>query len=135
MPIVIGRGAASAVLSGGIEQAIRETLSRLAPTLGRRVEAEAERLERGAVGRWPIGRDRGRPHSRDLFDSGLRIVSDGIEGFVSNRAPYIIYIKTMKNGLQGKSPYQELLRKPLRAAAKTVAGECADDVHKLIRGA
>jgi hypothetical protein len=120
-------------VSGHLEQAIRQTIQKLAPTVSRRMEDEAEEIRHEAEGRWPVGRERGRPHSRDLFEHGLRIDGSTLVAWVRNPADYLFYIKTYKNGLGGKSAFQELLRKPLKAAAGDVARDCADEIAALIR--
>lgn len=133
MPLTIGRGSMQVQIGGALEASIRRTIDRLAPGLGEVLEAEAQQLRDGAVERWPVGRDRGRPHSRDLFTNGLRITDKGVEAFVSNPAPYLYLIKSGKNGLNGKSASVELLRKPLKKAAARAAERCGETLRKLIR--
>ena len=147
----IGRGSAAEVIgSGDLAEQLRRAVYRLAPTVTARIETEAMKLEAHAQERWPVGRDKTeagkrytkrdreagkavRPHSKALFDYGLRVLSDGVEGFVSNRAPYWYKIKTKQGGLGGKSASVELLRKPLKKRIPEIAKDLADEVKALVR--
>lgn len=149
---VIGRGSAAEVLgSGTLEQQLRKAVYKIAPRIASTVEKEALKLENYAQVRWPVGADRTlsgklytkrdraenqpiRPHSKALFDYGLRIATNAIEGYVSNRAAYWYKIKSQKSGLNGKSASVELLRKPLRKRAPEIAKELAADIQALVRG-
>lgn len=124
----IRHGNITVTLDGGMQRGIREVIDRLAPTVSRRLEAEAAGLAAGARTDWPVGRERGRPHSRDLIEHGLRISGKRLEGFVTVDVPYATQIR-----VAGKLVVSELLRKPLKLAAAAVVRDCADDIRKLIR--
>lgn len=147
----IGKGRAAEVVgSTALAEQLRRAVYKLAPRVMSRLEGEALKLENKAQVGWPVGVDKAengkrytkadreagkpiRPHSRALFDYGLRVLPDAVEGFVSNRAPYWTKIKSEKMGLGGKSAVVELLRKPLKKRAPIVAKEIAEDVRALVR--
>lgn len=138
MTIRYRAGAASIEIGGEWARAIREAVDRLAPELGATLEREANEIRQAAQARWPIGKDQYRkgrilPHSIDLFWSGLRINPPYVEGFIMNRAPWFFYIKSMKNGLNGKSASVELVRKPMRRRATPLARELADQIRGLLK--
>ena len=147
----IGRGRAAEVVgSTALAEQLRRAVYKLAPRVIVRIETEALKLENFAQNRWPVGENKAengkkytkadrtagkpiRPHSKALFDYGLRVLPDAVEGFVSNRAAYWFRIKSKKNDLGGKSAVVELLRKPLRKRVPIVAKEIAEDVRALVR--
>lgn len=104
-----------------------------------KLEAEADRRIADAESRWPIGRRRegaeaGRPHSKDLFQRETRITEDSVSVVISNPAKYAYKIKTYQSGLGGKSPWQELVRKPFLKDLKRIATEVEADLNKLRPG-
>lgn len=133
--IRIRHGNAIVDVSGNLERQIRGVLDRLAPTLSQRLEDEVRELRTEAESRWPVGRDRGRPHSRDMFVHGIRIDGDAVSAYVRNNANYAVYVRSYQNGLGGKSAAGELLRKPLKESAAEVARDCAEQIRLLVKGA
>lgn len=101
-----------------------------------RLQAEADQIVAAARERWPVGRERagaerGRPHSRDLFDVQTRLSLDEVSVVVLNGADYAYKIKTDQNGLLWQSPWQELIRKPMRERAPEIAADLAEDLARL----
>ena len=129
-----GRGSTEVVLSGHIEAMVENTLRNMMPTTKATIERHLGAIEASAIDRWPVGKSRkGSNHSREKMDSAVRILGpDEIDGIVRNNADYAYYIKTEQNGLDGKSPFQELIRKPLKAAEKDIAQAVADDLTALM---
>lgn len=135
----VTKGNAAIDSNDGIQKMVDRVIRELAPTVAPILDRAAAELEAGAVAAWPVGRERGRPHSRDLFEEGLRFGGqDTIEAFVRNKADYAFFIKFKKrnlaSGLGGKSASVELLRKPLKAIAPRVAKEVAEAAGDLIGG-
>lgn len=138
-------GSVTVELSGDLERQIRAAIDRAAPMLVPRIEAETQRLADEAVRRWPVDEHprrkfSPRPHSRDLFESGLYVdVNRGIiRGTISNRARYWVYITSTQVGLAlgtgeaKKSAIVELLRKPLKLTAARLAPEFAQMIAQSI---
>ena len=122
-------------LSDDIARMVRHVLDRVAPKVVERVEDQIRDIESEALARWPVGREQGRPHSRDTFTRGVDLPDmDTVRGYIGNSAAYLYYIKSYRNGLNGKSASVELIRKPMRDAAEELAKLMAEDVAKLIKG-
>lgn len=121
----------------------------LQPMLERAVEAampaavkvlyeEIDKILDAARAVWPVGRERtsaserGRPHSRDLFDIEVRLDPSGpaVEFVVINRADYAYKIKS-----GGISPWQAYIRKPILAAMKRIADETAAEIARSMQAA
>lgn len=165
--VVIGRGSTSMEISGELARQIEAAVRAIAPAVFDRVETEIEEIRSNAQARWPRGDEKTDPrarnkrqpyHSGDSFESGVRIVSDGIEGFISNFAvnirgkPYWFYIKTSQGGLRASStirkskvqsatpdneagsPINAYVKTPLKERTKIVAVELADEIRALVRG-
>jgi len=164
--VILGRGAAAIELSGTLAEQIEATVRRIAPTVYDRIDEEIEEIRKDAQARWPRGDDKSNPrarnknqpyHSADSFRSGVRIVTDGIEGFISNFAvnirgkPYWFYIKTVQGGLragstirkskvrsatpdnEAGSPINAYIKTPLKERTKIIAAELADEIRQLVR--
>lgn len=88
------------------------------------VEANRLHHERGEETGATVGQPR-RPHSRDLLEQVIQVDpgSGTITGkiVIDTKGNYAVKIKSDKNGLGGGSPWQILVRKPVRAAAKVIA--------------
>lgn len=138
MKLKYGRGNAMIELSGSLGASIEATIRRLAPTLLDRMEDAIEEIRDEAQARWPVGpahKNRGRTHSRDRFVSGVRLADlSTVEGFILNEAPYAYVIKSTQNSLNGKSAWQELARKPAKAAAVKLAQVAREDIERLLSG-
>lgn len=101
-----------------------------------RLQAEADQIAAAARERWPVGRERagaerGRPHSRDLFEVYTRLSMDEVSVVVVNWADYAYKIKTDQNGLLWRSPWQELVRKPMRERAPEIAADLQEELARL----
>lgn len=168
--VILGRGAAAIELSGTLAEQIEATVRRLAPTVYDRIDEEIEALRESAQARWPLGDDKADPearnktqpyHSKNAFEHGVRIVTDGVEGFITNYAvnirgrPYWFFIKIKDKSedkrkrraakvnakiaarLQGDkepgSPIQMYVRKPLKERTKVIAAELAEEIRQLVR--
>lgn len=134
MAITITKGSVSAKMSGGLAEAVKNALRKCDPVAVPIMERAIVTLQANAEAKWPKGRERGREHSKDMFENGLRTASDGVEAFLRNQADYAFYIKSDKNGLGGKSAFQVLLRKPLKESAASAAKEIAENVGALLGG-
>jgi hypothetical protein len=126
-------------MTSGLDAMVSRLTNKSGPTVLKQMDTSAKQIETNAVFRWPIGKPRRpgapqREHSRDLIDSGSSTTSAGLVSFVVVPVDYAFYIKTNQQGLNGKSPWQELLRKPGIAEGKALAARCADDLKKLAGG-
>jgi hypothetical protein len=129
MQIWLGKGGGQVQADREVASAVERVLRAAHGRVVERLERAADRIGVPAEARWPVGKERGKPHSRDLFERGLRLPRKGVlEAFVRNGASYAYYVRSMKGGLGGKSAFVELLRKPLRTEARMVADELADDL-------
>jgi hypothetical protein len=135
MSIKVGNKYASVEVSDELENMIKRVVSESAPTIIDRLEEVTTELREQAVPDWPVGRERGRPHSKDLFESGVRLSGrTSIEGYVSNDAGYSWYIKPKSGPHAGKSVFTTLIRRPGRKAGKQLAADLASDIKKLAGG-
>jgi hypothetical protein len=127
--IWLGKGASQVQVDRSVARTIEHVLDVAHKKIADRLARAADRIGVPAEARWPVGRERNRPHSADMFERGLRMPKAGVlEGFVQNTAKYAKYIRTMKGGLNGRSAMVELLRKPLKIEAKKVADDLAPEL-------
>lgn len=120
--------------SGSFDGLVRRVADGVAPMALDRMGATAEQIADNARTDWPVSKRDDRPHSRDLIETGDAAGDGKVVAFVLVPVDYAFYIKSYKNGLKGKSPWQELLRKPGVAAGKALAQVCAADLAKLAGG-
>jgi hypothetical protein len=114
----------------GLDQVVRDVAAEIYTTAHARARERMVRLERGARGRWPVGRRQPRAHSRDLFrlvdesDGQTRVklalVNDAKDG---QGTPYTLFIRSRQRGLSGKSAWVQLVRTPLRELTRQLAAE------------
>ena len=115
----------------GIQEFVNRVVDQIAPTVRPALQETVETLKADASAKWPVGRERGRKHSKDLFETDVRVGRDVITARLSNSADYARYIKTKQNGLQGRSAYSKLLRTPARKKGKELGAALAEDIRKL----
>lgn len=122
--IRVGRGHISIDIDHDLDEWLVRAVQQHAPRLIAAIERELEAIVKAAEPAWPVGRERGRPHSRDLFEVEIRITPDfAVEGVIRNRASYAYLIK------QGKySPWQALIVQKLKAAEQRVADVMAAEL-------
>ncbi len=134
--IVVGSGKSQVTISPEMSLMVERILKQTSPKILDRLEDTVDAIEANAVAKWPVGKDRkGREHSKDLFEKALRIAgTDAIEANLTNTADYSYMIKSQKNGLGGKSPYQELMRKPAIEAGEKLAEVLAADIAAIAGG-
>jgi hypothetical protein len=111
---------------------MRRALDDVAPGVLDRLEATVTRVVDDARSRWPVRTGR----SRDGLEAHVTIApgQTSIRGTVANAVDYAVYVRSGQRGLGGKSAVVELLRKPLRAAARELAVELADTVSTTLAG-
>jgi hypothetical protein len=127
----VGRGSVVVEIDDGIADALLAAAEAALPGAVDVMKAElAAVVDAGRAG-WPVGRDRGEPHSRDLFEVDVRIdpVDFAVEGVITNRAPYAY--KILLPGGYG-SPWQKLIRKPTLDAAQRIADAVAKRLTEVI---
>lgn len=122
------------------DKLIAAMIEKVAPRVAALVRSEVERIKRDAVAGWPVGRERGRPHSRDMFETTLVLEVDGnryaVVGAVRNRATnkegeaYWRFIKA--NNLYGKSAIVELVRKPMSKARDRIELLLATEIPEVL---
>lgn len=129
----IGRGAVRLEVDDGIRDAMEAAIREAAPRTVEAIERELKRIVREAEAAWPVGRERegrerGRPHSRDLFRVVLTITPDlAVEGTIYNDAPYAYKIKS-----DGASPWQEHVVGAVREAEGRIAEILAEEIAAAI---
>jgi hypothetical protein len=135
--ITFRAGDATVKMSDDLRRMVDHVARGVAPAAVAVLEAQVEDVASEARADWPVGNERtavaerGRAHSRDLVVDGVEVTSDGIRAFVGNGAEYARYIKSSKNGLRGKSPWQELIRKPMLAAVVEVVDQLGPEIKRL----
>jgi hypothetical protein len=133
-PIKFGSGSATVTMSPQLNDMVR----RLTAGSDRAVLAEmaesADKIYALAIGRWPVSKRQKKMHSRDTIAAGTGSTSAGVSSFVVVPVAYAFYIKTKQNGLGGKSPWQELIRKPGIKEGKALAARCAVELALLAGG-
>jgi hypothetical protein len=119
-------------------EAMVDRLMDSGPALARVMTKSAEDVAKNARYLWPYGVRKyksTRPHSRDMIRVSTGTVSGGeIVSFVEIKVDYAFYIKSWKNGLNGKSPWQELLRKPGIAEGKRLGAVLAEELAEIAGG-
>lgn len=119
MAIKVGKGKAEVTITGvladGLEAQLREALGPVGDT----IDGVAGRIQATAKADWPVKSGR----SRDAITRSLRVHPDAflVESVIYSDVPYAYYIISTKIGtkndsLRPRSPFQELLRKPAKAA-------------------
>lgn len=122
--IKFGRGNVSIDVDQDLDGWLVRAVQQHAPRLIAALERELDRIVAEAVLAWPVGRERGRPHSRDLFSVTIRITPEfDLEGIIDNAAPYAYLIK-----LGQVSPWQEHVVKKVKAAEQRLADVMADEL-------
>ncbi|MCB9681837.1 MAG: hypothetical protein H6733_10220 [Alphaproteobacteria bacterium] len=136
--VVLGSAKSGVVLSDDLSGYVRDVVDRLVPGTRQQLEEAAEKIATGAAAAWPVGRDRGRrPHSAELFETGLRIDKDGtVAAFVRNTADYAFYVRSSQvgSGSAKKHAWTEIVRKPAQAQASALAAELGDLFATVAKG-
>lgn len=130
------------------EELTRRAIERVAPGLQQRIRDAVEGVRRNAESEWPVGRTdlrylarhpekRGRPHSRDQFESEVAIERTGfssyeITGRITNRAEYWRFIRP--NKLRGGSALVVYIRKPLERERDRIRDELPYLLPEGLRG-
>ena len=121
MPIKVGRGRCEVTIDGplgdGLEHELREALG----AVGEVMQAKADGILRTAKRDWPVKSG----ESRDSLRTSLRVHPGEfkVEVQIYSTLEYVRYVKSTKVGeekdvVRVRSPFQELLLKPARAAEK-----------------
>ena len=116
-----------------LQRIARQAVNKVQPGLIDAIEAEVRQIHDDAVREWPVGRyrrDRGGVHSRDRMAVEVVIDGDKVRGRVTNDAEWAPFIRA--NKLLGKSPYVELLKKPLRRARNKLVRELPREVTEIL---
>lgn len=116
-----------------LQRIARRAVDKVQPGLIDAIEAETRRIHDEAVRDWPVGRfrkDRGGVHSRDRMAMELVIDGDKVRGRVTNDAEWAPYIRA--NNLLQRSPYVELLKKPLKKARDKLVRELPREVTEIL---
>ena len=129
----------------GLPQVDR-VINRFRRSAGEILQREGEQVMANATRRWPRRNRRKyswikRPHSADLFRIVFRengstlsftVYNDAKDGqFGKGDNPYVFMIKTIKNGVIG-SPWQLLIRRPVKEAIKKVARQLTDAAQEAL---
>lgn len=138
--IVVGRGRNQITVGPELAAMVQRVLDQSAPEIAKQLDETISTIRGNAESRWPVGKEHkgklaGRPHSRDMMQQGIRIVdANTIEAFLFNPAPYAYKIKSHQNSLDGRSPFQELMRKPAIAAGEQLAATLGHVLGEIAEG-
>jgi hypothetical protein len=110
-----------ATLDKDIGAELAALVDRASPGVREALTTAARQVVSDARERWPVSRREDRVHSRDLFEVSEQFSATQFRAVVSNSAPYAYFIRSMKNGLGGGSPWQILARRPALALAPRLA--------------
>ncbi len=103
----------------------------IAPTVRPALTKAVETLKTDAKTNWPVGRERGRAHSRDMFVTDVHIGVDLITARLANKSHWAKFIKSEQGRLEGRSAYVRLIRTPARRMGKRLAVDLSEDIAKL----
>lgn len=125
-----GSGSVRIEMDDTLDRIYRRALDRVAPKVVERIEDATEEVFDVAQIDWPVRTGR----SRRGLQRFVAISSDHahIRGTITNDVVYARFIRARNLG--GKSPFVELLRKPMRAKAKELAVVLATDTANGLRG-
>ena len=121
--------------NGALEQLVKR-LTSSGPYIAKVMTKSAEDVAKNAKYLWPVAKRtrKSRPHSRDMIKTNSGHMGDEIVSFVVIEVDYAFYIKSWQKGLDGKSPWQELLRKPGIAEGKRLGAVLAEDLADIAGG-
>jgi hypothetical protein len=113
-----------------LKQWVDRVIKQAAPTVAPRMEQEVRELMAEVIALWPVGVERGRPHTRDGFRTELRLTASGVEARLVNDlgADYFFFIRG-KDG--GPSVWRTLIAKPALERAQSIADDLADDLARM----
>lgn len=128
--IKVGKGRAEVTITGALADDLERELRELLGPLAEEMQREADRiLQEEILPNWPVKSGR----SRDGWKTSLRVHpgSFEVEVVIFNEHDYARYIKSTRvgereNATRIRSPFQEHVRKPVRAAEKELATRMAD---------
>lgn len=135
---VIGRGRVTLELESGVDELLEALFTAGAKRVVEALERELDQIVEEARAAWPVGRDRGRTHSRDLFVVTLRLDPTGpaVEAVIENTAgrgtaskDYAYKIKS-----DGISPWQVHVVQRVKAAEQRLADLLAEELAKVFAG-
>jgi len=131
MAKVVRAGGSSITIGDELQQQVVGYLDQVAPKVTGRLRDEVDALRVDAEADWPVGKERDRVHSRELFETELVVIGDAIHARLRNPAEYLYKIKSEQNGLGGKSAFVRLIRSPARARAKQIADDLQTELVAL----
>ncbi len=140
---VISRGNVTVEVESGIDAMVERLVREAAPRTIAALEAELDKIVDEARAEWPVGRERegrekGRPHSRDLFtvtlrfDPGAFAVEAVIENTAGRGTSSGDYAYKIKSG--GISPWQVHVVRKVKAAEKRLAEILAEEMAAVLDG-
>jgi hypothetical protein len=124
----------SVEVGGELDAFIQRLLKQAAPTVAPRMEQEVRELMAESRVDWPIGEERGRPHSRDTFSVDLVLTPDGVEARLSSDAPYLYMIRPKLRDGGGTTIWRRLLVKPAELRANALALDLSEELARMAGG-
>lgn len=124
-----GDGSVTVEMSDELDRIYRAALEKLAPGLVGRITSATKAVFDNAVAQWPVVSGR----SKAGLQMSVQISSDQkvIRGRIWNDVEYARYVKP--KGLDGKSAFVELLRKPMALASKELQPGLIEDAVQALR--
>lgn len=106
---------------------LTEVLQSVFPALVSEVKDEYDGILKVAKDRWPVKSGK----SKELLFVDIEADSDSATVSLNGDANYTKYIKTFKNGLNNKSPAQELIFNPHRKLTKKILADLKKELEKI----
>ncbi len=125
-------GGLSVTISTDLAKVFDAAGEKMTPRLRQLVTDGADEVVAYAKDGWPVGRDRGRrPHSRDLLVAITSTTANQITA-TTILPGYVLVIKAPRKVKGTGSPWQELLRKPLIAMARSIGERASKQFAVLV---
>lgn len=137
---VIGRGRVRLELVSGVDELLEALFTEGARRLVDALERELDKIVEEARAAWPVGRERKRPHSRDLFTVTLvfdpagpavNAIIENTAGRGSKEKDYAYKIKTKA----GISPWQVHVLQRVKDAEQRLADLLAEEIAAVLQAA
>lgn len=134
-----GKGKGSIELSGELHELVFRAITHSHGKIMEAMREEVMEVEMSAKKDWPVRQKKyGKSQSsRTKFERGFRVVPDGLEAYLANRAKYAWAIKSgigsSTSVETGERVSEELLWNPIRQKAEVLAHKIANIMMRQMR--